>query len=165
MSLNQVDRQIQHCCNRMRFIDRRNSRSSRPFPMPCWRRIARLEQEGYIKGKVALLDELLIGFDMLVYAHVRLSNHGRDQLADFEKLIMSYDEVTECYTMAGTMDFMLRIISKGIEGYEQFVRDHLLSLPYVQEVHSNVTMTCVKRSTALPHKSGSKPTFSFLLNC
>jgi Lrp/AsnC family transcriptional regulator len=74
----------------------------------------------------------------------------KKNLAEFEKLIMSYDEVTECYTMAGTMDFMLRIISQGIEGYEHFVRDNLLSLEYVQEVHSNVTMTCVKRSTSLP---------------
>ena len=48
------------------------------------------------------------------------------------------------------MDFMLRIISKGIDGYERFVRDNLLNLEYVQEVHSNVTMTCVKRTTALP---------------
>jgi len=91
-----------------------------------------------------------LGFDMLVYAHVRLSNHGRTNLAEFERLILSYDEVTECYSMAGTMDFMLRIISKGIEGYEQFVRDNLLNLEFVQEVHSNVTMTCVKRSTSLP---------------
>jgi len=45
---------------------------------------------------------------------------------------------------------MLRIISQGIEGYEHLVRDNLLSLEYVQEVHSNVTMTCVKRSTSLP---------------
>lgn len=151
MSLNQVDRQI------LSLIQKDASLSTAEIAdkvglsqSPCWRRISRLEQEGYIKGKVALLEPKKLGFDMLVYAHVRLSSHGRNQLGEFEELIMSYDEVTECYTMAGTMDFMLRIISKGIEGYEQFVRDKLLSLEYVQEVHSNVTMTCVKRSTALP---------------
>ncbi len=151
MSLNQVDRQI------LALIQKDASLSTAEIAdkvglsqSPCWRRISRLEQEGYIKGKVAILEPKKLGFDMLVYAHVRLSSHGRNQLGQFEELIMSYDEVTECYTMAGTMDFMLRIISKGIEGYEQFVRDKLLSLDYVQEVHSNVTMTCVKRSTALP---------------
>ncbi|KZN30927.1 MULTISPECIES: Lrp/AsnC family transcriptional regulator [Pseudoalteromonas] len=151
MSLNQVDRQI------LALLQQDASLSTAEIAdkvglsqSPCWRRIAKLEQDGFIKGKVALLDEKQLGFDMLVYAHVKLSNHGRNNLAEFEKLIMSYDEVTECYTMAGTMDFMLRIISKGIEGYELFVRDNLLNLEYVQEVHSNVTMTCVKRSTALP---------------
>lgn len=151
MSLNQVDRQI------LALLQKDASLSTAEIAdkvglsqSPCWRRIARLEQEGYITNKVALLDPKLLGFDMLVYAHVRLSSHGRAQLAQFEELIMSYDEVTECYSMAGTMDFMLRIISKGIEGYEHFVRDKLLCLDYVQEVHSNVTMTCVKRSTALP---------------
>lgn len=151
MSLNQVDRQI------LSLLQEDASLSTAEIAdkvglsqSPCWRRIAKLEQDGYIKTKVALLDEKLLGFDMLVYAHVRLSNHGRNNLSEFEKLIMSYDEVTECYTMAGTMDFMLRIISKGIEGYEQFVRDNLLKLEFVQEVHSNVTMTCVKRTTALP---------------
>jgi Lrp/AsnC family transcriptional regulator len=151
MSLNQVDRQI------LSLIQKDASLSTAEIAdkvglsqSPCWRRISRLEQEGYIKGKVAILEPKKLGFDMLVYAHVRLSSHGRDHLSEFEALIQSYDEVTECYTMAGTMDFMLRIISKGIEGYEQFVRDKLLSLEYVQEVHSNVTMTCVKRTTSLP---------------
>ena len=151
MSLNNVDRQI------LALLQQDASLSTAEIAdkvglsqSPCWRRIAKLEQDGYIKSKVALLDEKKLGFYMLVYAHVRLSNHGKKNLAEFEKLILSYDEVTECYTMAGTMDFMLRIISQGIEGYEHFVRDNLLSLEYVQEVHSNVTMTCVKRSTALP---------------
>ncbi len=151
MSLNQVDRQI------LSLLQQDSSLSTAEIAdkvglsqSPCWRRISRLEQEGYIQGKVAILDAKKLGFDMLVYAHVRLSDHSRDRLAEFEKIIMSCDEVTECYTMAGTMDFMLRIISKGIEGYEHFVRDNLLNLPYVQEVNSNVTMTCVKRSTSLP---------------
>lgn len=151
MSLNQVDRQI------LSLLQQDASLSTAEIAervglsqSPCWRRISRLEQEGFIKNKVALLDEKKLGFDMIVYAHVRLTTHGRNQLAEFESLIMSYDEVTECYSMAGTMDFMLRIIAQGIGSYEQFVRNNLLALEYVQEVHSNVTMTCVKRSTALP---------------
>ncbi|MBU2968588.1 MULTISPECIES: Lrp/AsnC family transcriptional regulator [unclassified Pseudoalteromonas] len=151
MSLNQVDRQI------LSLLQQDASLSTAEIAdkvglsqSPCWRRISRLEQEGFINGKVALLDPKMLGFDMLVYAHVRLSDHSSDKLAEFERLIMSYEQVTECYSMAGTMDFMLRIISKGIEGYEHFVRDNLLCLDYVQEVHSNVTMTCVKRTTSLP---------------
>jgi Lrp/AsnC family transcriptional regulator len=151
MSLNQVDRQI------LSLIQRDASLSTAEVAdqvglsqSPCWRRISRLEEEGYIQAKVALLDPKRLGFDMIVYAHVKLSDHSRNKLAKFEELILSYDEVTECYTMAGTMDFMLRIVSKGIEGYEHFVRDKILSLDFVQEVHSNVTMTCVKRTTALP---------------
>lgn len=151
MSLNQVDRQI------LSLIQRDASLSTAEVAdqvglsqSPCWRRISRLEEEGYIQAKVALLDPKKLGFDMIVYAHVKLSDHSRNKLAKFEELILSYDEVTECYTMAGTMDFMLRIVSKGIEGYEHFVRDKILSLDFVQEVHSNVTMTCVKRTTALP---------------
>ena len=86
MSLNQVDRQI------LALLQQDASLSTAEIAdkvglsqSPCWRRIAKLEQDGYIKGKVALLDEKKLGFDMLVYALVRLSNHGRTTLAELER--------------------------------------------------------------------------------
>lgn len=117
---------------------------------PCWRRINRLQKEGYIKGKYVLLEPEKLGLTLVVYAHVQLSSHGHSNLREFEQAMLNYPQVTECYIMAGTMDYMLRIITRGMEGYERFLREQLLPMPQVREVHSNVTIRCIKRTIELP---------------
>lgn len=117
---------------------------------PCWRRINRLQEEGYIERKVALLNPQKLGLTMTVFVDVKLSGHGRRFLTEFEEAITSYPEVLECYTMAGDMDFMLKVVAQDITSYERFLRDHLLQQPHVQEAHSNIAMSVVKRTTELP---------------
>jgi len=117
---------------------------------PCWRRIHRMQEEGLIERKVALLNPQKLGLTMTVFVNVKLSGHGRRYLAEFEEAITGYPEVLECYTMAGGMDYMLKVVAQDIGAYERFLRDHLLQKPHVQEAHSNIAMSEVKRTTELP---------------
>src|SRR5210317_1044140 len=117
---------------------------------PCWRRINRLEQEGLIKGRVALLDREALGMEVVVFATVNLTSTGRQNLLEFEREIVRYPEVVECYTMTGIWDYMLKIVTLDIRHYEVFVRNTLTANPSVRELHSHMAVTEIKNSTELP---------------
>ncbi|WP_373079712.1 Lrp/AsnC family transcriptional regulator [Zhongshania sp.] len=117
---------------------------------PCWRRINRIEQDGLIQKKVALLDRQALGMDLVVFATVNLTTSGRQNLVEFESSVRNFDEVVECYTMTGIWDYMLKIIVKDIRNYESFVRDRLLALPMIRELHSHIAVTEIKNTTELP---------------
>ena len=119
-------------------------------PSPCWRRIDRLEREGYIKRRVALLDRRKIGLRAQVFALVKLNAHGRANLDEFAASIHELPEVLECYVLMGTVDFMLRVVAADIEAYEQFFFEKLSRLPGVQEINSTVALSEIKSTTALP---------------
>jgi Lrp/AsnC family transcriptional regulator len=116
----------------------------------CWRRIQRLEKLGVIRARVALLDPGKLGLGITVFESVKLSNHGRQALPEFEAAIREFPEVVECYTVTGQVDFILRIVTRDIPSYERFLRQHLLQLPHVAEVHSTIALTQVKYTTAVP---------------
>jgi len=116
----------------------------------CWRRIQHMEQQGVIRGRVALLDRSALGLDVTIFAHVKLSTQGRDANAAFAEAIRERPEVLDCYTTMGEWDFMLRIVTKDIKAYEAFYLDHLSKLPNVQSINSSVTVTVIKETTVLP---------------
>lgn len=116
----------------------------------CWRRIQRLEREGIIRARVALLDRERLGLSLTVFAHVKLANHGRDALARFEQAVRGHPEVLEVYTLVGQSDFLLRIVAKDIKGYEAFFLDHLSRIPGVQSVSSSIALNAVKETTSIP---------------
>ena len=117
---------------------------------PCWRRISRLEKEGIIEKKVALLDPGKLGIGMVIFARVSLSQNDEASLHTFEERVRQYPEVVECYTVTGAADYFLKIMTRDIKGYDQFLRRHLLQIPHVRDVNSNVAVTQVKYSTGLP---------------
>ena len=117
---------------------------------PCWRRVNRLEEAGYIQKRVAILDAEKLGMEVVVFCSVSLSAHGRRSLEEFEVAVEQLPEVTECYTMTGSMDYMLKIVTKDIRHYEQFVRTFLSHMPGIQGIHSNVAVTKIKNTTSLP---------------
>jgi Lrp/AsnC family transcriptional regulator len=117
---------------------------------PCWRRIARLQKEGFIERKVAVLNAKRMGLGLVVFANVKLAKHQSSLLREFEQAIVAYPEVTECYTMTGNMDYLLRIVTADIQSYEKFLREHLSQMPAVLEVHSSIAITEIKYSTQLP---------------
>ncbi|MCZ8131996.1 MAG: Lrp/AsnC family transcriptional regulator [Steroidobacteraceae bacterium] len=117
---------------------------------PCWRRIHRLEQEGYIAGRVALLDRRKLGFRVMVFVHVKLVRGARNSLGDFEATVKAFPEVLECHMLMGETDFLLKVVTQDVEGYEQFLRDKLSTIPSVQEVQSSMALTSVKCTTELP---------------
>lgn len=120
---------------------------------PCWRRISRIEQDGIVQKKVALLNRQALGMDLVVFATVNLTTSGRQNLVEFESSVRNFDEVVECYTMTGIWDYILKIIVKDIRNYESFVRDRLLALPMIRELHSHIAVTEIKNTTELPLKT------------
>ncbi|NTS76598.1 Lrp/AsnC family transcriptional regulator [Catenovulum sp. SM1970] len=121
---------------------------------PCWRRIHRLQEENYIAKNVALLDRHKLGLGVVVFVNIKLSSHGRNMLEEFEHAIVGYPEVVECWTISGSMDYILRVVAENIESYEHFLRSRLLKLPHILEAQSHFTMTEVKNTTTLPISFG-----------
>lgn len=117
---------------------------------PCWRRINRLEQDGLIQRRVALLDRQALGMDVVVFATINLTSTGRQNLIEFEQEIVRHPEVTECYTMTGIWDYMLKIVTRDIRHYENFVRNTLTASPSIRELHSHMAVTEIKNTTELP---------------
>jgi Lrp/AsnC family transcriptional regulator len=117
---------------------------------PCWRRIQRLKDDGYIRREVALLDRRRLGLNAHVFARVKLSAHGRTHLAEFAKAVQSFPEVLECYVLMGEVDFLLRIVTQDVEAYERFFFNHLSKLPGIQEINSTVALSEIKSTTSLP---------------
>jgi Lrp/AsnC family transcriptional regulator len=116
----------------------------------CWRRIQRLKDEGIILRQVTLLDRSRLGLETQIFAEVKLSAHGRANLADFSDAIRAFPEVMECYLLLGAVDFLLKIVTENIRAYEIFFFEKLSRLPGVQEVNSIVVFSEVKATTALP---------------
>lgn len=117
---------------------------------PCWRRIQRLKEAGYIRAQVSLLDRHKVGLKTQVFAQVKLSAVGRSNLTEFADAIRQFPEVLDCFVLMGSVDFMLRIVAKDIEAYERFFFEKLSRVPGVQEIHSMVALSEIKSTTELP---------------
>jgi len=120
---------------------------------PCWRRINRLEKEGVIEKEVALLNAEKLGMGLVIFARISLSQNDEASLHTFEERVRQFPEVVECYTVTGAADYFLKIITRDIKRYDQFLRRHLLQIPQVRDVNSNVAVTQVKYTTGLPLES------------
>lgn len=119
----------------------------------CWRRINNLTEKGIIKSKVALLNAELLGLKVVVFANVKLVRKGRHELETFMQEIQKHSEVTECYTMMGGVDFLLKIVVKNVKQFEDFYWDTLMQMEGVMETSSTIAMTEVKMTTELPLNS------------
>jgi Lrp/AsnC family transcriptional regulator len=121
---------------------------------PCWRRIQRLKEAGYIRRQVCILDRRMVGLNAQVFAQVKLTAHGRANLAEFSETIQQFPEVLECHVLMGTVDFLLRVVTEDIYAYERFFFEKLSRLPGVQEVNSMIALSEIKSTTALPLTQG-----------
>ncbi len=117
---------------------------------PCWRRIQRLKDEGYITRQVAIVDRRKVGFTAQVFALVKLTMHGRQNLDEFAEMIRKYPEVIECHVLMGAFDFLIRVVAADVDAYQAFFFEKLSRLPGVQEVNSVFSLSEIKSTTALP---------------
>lgn len=117
---------------------------------PCWRRIQRLEQQGYIRERVAVLDRQRLGLRLEVFVQVRFAREGQGSVEAFEAAIREIPEVIECHMLMGEVDFLLRVVTRDVECYERLLRERLAILPGVQGVNSTIALSTVKRTQALP---------------
>ena len=117
---------------------------------PCWRRIHRLREEGYISKIVALLDRKKLGLRAQLFVQVKVTSNDQASLAEFAQAIREFPEVMECHVILGMFDFLLRVVTKDMDAYEKFYFETLSRVPNIREVNSFVAATEVKSTTAFP---------------
>lgn len=117
---------------------------------PAWRRIERLKRAGVILRQVTLLDHEKLGLNFEVFASVKLQLPSRENLEKFELAVADWPEVVECATVTGQVDYMLRVLTRDMHAYDDFLRDKMLALGLVSDVQSRIIMRTPKRTTAAP---------------
>ena len=124
---------------------------------PCWRRVKRLQKEGFIRKQVALLDARLLELNVNVFVHVKLKAHSDEMLKKFEESVATIPEVVECYSVSGDTDFLLRIVVADVATYETLLYKKLIQLREVGTLNSMFALRQVKYTTELPITSGPTP--------
>ncbi len=119
---------------------------------PCWRRIQRLRADGYIKATVAVVDRLKAGFQLHIFAQVKMTRLTEDDRAAFFRQVNSIPEILECYTVFGEMDVLMKVIAPDVLWYQEFIFSVIMKLPGVQDIRSIVTLMEAKNTTAIPLK-------------
>lgn len=117
---------------------------------PCWKRIKKLEEDGVIKSRVALVDGAKVELAVSVFVHIKTHNHGIEWLRTFSDAVMAFDEVVECYRMAGEWDYLLRVVVKNIEAFDTFYKKLVNHVPGLSDVTSSFSMEEIKYTTKLP---------------
>ena len=117
---------------------------------PCWRRIQRLREDGYIRAQVVLLDAEKLGFSLHVFAQLKTSYLADSDREKFIRSVASIPEVVECYSVLGERDVLIKVIAPDIKWYQEFIFHTILKLPGVEDISSIVALSEMKHTTALP---------------
>ena len=117
---------------------------------PCWRRIKKLEEDGIIQRRVTILDREKLGLTFEVYCTVKLSLPTKQNLDTFEQAVLRWAEVVQCATVTGAADYELRIVTRDMHAFDDFLRDKVLSLGLVSNIESKIVVRSVKSTTAVP---------------
>lgn len=116
----------------------------------CHRRVQRLEKAGIIKDYVALLDPRKLDRRTVVFVEITLSGQADEVLDAFEREVARIPDVLECHLMAGTADYLLKVIARDTEDFAQIHRRSLARLPGIAQMHSSFALRTVRQTTALP---------------
>jgi Lrp/AsnC family transcriptional regulator, cysteine-sensing transcriptional activator len=117
---------------------------------PCWRRIQRLKNEGYIKGIVAIVDRHKLGLNMQIFAQVKMGTLTDAQRQKFLNAVNERPEIQECYSLFGEMDVILKVLSPDVNWYQEFVFNTIMKQPSVKDVQSLMTLSEIKCTTSVP---------------
>ncbi|PIF98379.1 Lrp/AsnC family transcriptional regulator [Comamonas sp. 26] len=117
---------------------------------PCWRRVRALEESGYITGYHATLDRHKLGLGVLAFVRVDAAQNTADITLRMEEAIRLLPEVTSCHYISGAGTFELQVVARDLESFSSFVRNVLLHLPNVKDVHTIFSLGEVKSSSSLP---------------
>ena len=118
-------------------------------PAPCWRRIQRLENEGVISSRVALVNPNKVNLSVSAVVEIRTNRHNADWLRQFTTALKKFPEIVEAYRTSGEVDYMLRVVAPDMETYDLFYKK-LVEEVDLYDVRSNFVMEEMKRTTALP---------------
>jgi Lrp/AsnC family leucine-responsive transcriptional regulator len=115
----------------------------------CHRRVERLEKDGFITGYVAIVDPRRLGRPTTVFVEITLEGQADDLLDAFEREVARIPDVLECHLMAGTADYLLKIMAEDTEDFARIHRRHLSRLPGVRQMQSSFALRTVVKTTAL----------------
>lgn len=116
---------------------------------PIYERVKRLEDEGYIKNYVALVDNKKVGLPLTVYCNVSLAIHNDEHICRFKEEIRLIDEIVECYSIGGIYDFLLKVVVKDLEMYDRFVFEKLTKVQGIVKMQSSFVLNEIKHTTVL----------------
>ncbi|NHZ98918.1 Lrp/AsnC family transcriptional regulator [Massilia sp. CCM 8734] len=116
---------------------------------PCWKRVKRLEEEGYIQSRVSIIDRDKVGLPVTVFVSVRTTEHDEKWLARFAAAVIALPEVMEFHRMSGDVDYLLKVVTTDIGGYDRFYKK-LIKTAHITGVSSAFSMEQIKYTTALP---------------
>jgi Lrp/AsnC family leucine-responsive transcriptional regulator len=119
-------------------------------PSACHRRVQRLEAEGYIRDYVALLDARKMQVSTTVFVEITLQGQADDVLDAFERAVARIPDVLECHLMAGSADYLLKVVAENTEDFARIHRQYLARLPGVVQMQSSFALRTVFKTTALP---------------
>ena len=117
--------------------------------VPCWRRIQRMQEDGIIRQTVALLDARRLNVGTTVFVMMRTANHSAAWFERFQKAVRDIPEIIEIYRMSGEVDYLLKVVTTDIEGYDRFYKK-LIKTAQLTGVSSAFSMEQIKCTTALP---------------
>jgi Lrp/AsnC family leucine-responsive transcriptional regulator len=113
-------------------------------------RVRRLEQSGYIREYVTVLDRERVGYDMLCFVNVSLQRHQIEQVERFRAAVREMPEVLECHLVTGEFDYLLKVVIRNREDLERFLMDRLTPIPGVARIYTCLVLNEIKSTTALP---------------
>lgn len=119
-------------------------------PSTCLARTKNLVETGVIKKFTTIVDEKKLGIEVTALALINLSPLNRETIHSFLEDIHKYPQVQECYTLTGSHDYMLKIVSKDMESYRNFIIDSLMQNPAVSGVDTSIVMSTEKRCVSVP---------------
>ncbi len=119
-------------------------------PTPCLRRVKKLEQQGVIKGYEAIIDPVALGHEVSVFAFVKLGRKSSENADAFERAIGALDAVTECSVIAGSYDYLVRIVARSLQDYERLLKERLANIETIADIESMVVLKQVECSSGLP---------------
>jgi Lrp/AsnC family transcriptional regulator len=121
---------------------------------PCWKRLKRLEEEGFIKARVALLDRAKLDLKVTVFVSIRTNQHDQEWLESFARAVSSMPEIVELHRMSGDVDYLMKVMVRDVEGYDRFYKK-LIKAVKLTDVSSAFAMEQIKYSTELPLAEGA----------
>lgn len=117
---------------------------------PCWRRVKRLEEAGYIEGYHAHLSASRLGHGITAFVSVVMGSHTREVARAFEARLQDIPEIIACHNVSGQYDFLLEVVAADLAAYGEFARNVLQDLPGVTELHSSFSLKSLKDQRKLP---------------
>jgi DNA-binding Lrp family transcriptional regulator len=151
MSLDNTDRRILQVLQRQGRVSNADlSERVNLSASACHRRVQRLENDGYIKDYVALLDARKMAVPTTVFVEITLQGQADELLDGFERAVARIPDVLECHLMAGTADYLLKVVAENTDDFARIHRQHLARLPGVAQMQSSFALRTVFKTTALP---------------